>query len=84
MIKTHQKMVDRLHSYGIYPKHQGLDDNISEAYKAAIRLNKVTFQQILSGDDQRNITGRGFQVAKDHLVSILCEVDKNCPMHKWD
>ena len=37
MVKTNQKMVDKLHKCGIHPKHQVSDDKISETYKVEIR-----------------------------------------------
>ena len=40
---------------GIIPKHQVLENEISEAYKAEIELENVTYQLVLSDDYHQNI-----------------------------
>ena len=59
MVKTYQKMMDILHACGIYPKHQVFDNKISEAYKVAIKENKMTLQQVLTHNHQMNIMEKG-------------------------
>ena len=84
MVKTYQKMTDRLHACGIYPKHQVLNNKIPEAYKVAIRSNKMVFQQVLAHDHRRNNAEKGIQSTNDNLVSVFCGVDAKSPMHIWD
>ena len=78
MIKTYQKMVDKLNACDIYPRHQVLENEILEEYKVTIQHNKVTFGWVLTRDHRRNIAEKGIQVVKAYLILDICWVAKNC------
>ena len=83
-VMTYQIMIDRLKACGINPKHHVLDNECSEEFKKAIRVNKMTFQLVPADDHWRNIAERAIQTAKSHVISVLCGCDPNLPMHLWD
>ena len=53
-------------------------------YKKAVKCNKMTYEWVLPRDHWRNITEKGIQVAKAHLILLICRVNKNFPIHIWD
>ena len=55
LIEARRKITARMKQRGIIPKHQVLDNEISEAYKAEIELKNVTYQLVLSDDYHQNI-----------------------------
>ena len=46
MVCAYQKLIERLHDSGIEPKHQVLDNKISEEHKTAIKKYNMTFQLV--------------------------------------
>ena len=84
IVKTYQILINRLKACGINPKHHVLDNECSEEFKEAIKDNKMTYQLVPPDDHRRNIAERAIQTAKSHIVSVLCGVDPNFPMHLWD
>ena len=83
MIKTFQALVDCLNTCGIYLRHQVLENKISEEYKKVIKCNKMTYEQVLPRYYRRNIAEKCIQVAKAHLLLVICVLNKNCPIHIW-
>jgi hypothetical protein len=84
MIRAYQTIIDRLKGCGIHPKHQMLDNEISDEYKNAIKNNNMTFQLVPPHDHRRNLAERAIQTFKSHFIAILCGVDEQFPMHLWD
>ena len=68
---------------GIIPKHQVLDNEISDAYKAEIELTNITYQLVLPDDHRRNIPEREIQTWKDHFVSAMISAAATSPRHLW-
>ena len=56
---------------GIIPKHQVLENEILEAYKAEIELTSMTYQLLLLDYHRRNIAKMAIQTWKDHFVSVM-------------
>ena len=84
LVKTYQKMIDRLKACGINPEKQVLDKECSAEFKKAIRDNQMTYELVPPDDHRRNIAERAIQTAKSHVISVLCSCDPNFPMHLWD
>ena len=55
LIGSRRKILTRMKQRGIIPKHQVLENEISEAYKAEIELTSMTYQLVLPDDHCRNI-----------------------------
>ena len=47
LIRDRHRILDRMKSRGIVPKHQILDNEISAEYIAEIELTKMTYQLVL-------------------------------------
>lgn len=84
MVKTYQKLMDRLKACGIHPKHQILDNEASAEYKAAIKSNGLTYELVPPHDHRRNLAEKAIQTFKAHFIAILCGVSPSFPMHLWD
>ena len=81
--RAYQHLLDRLHSYKIFPKKHILDNEISDDLKAVIKLNKLEYELVPPHDHRRNIAEKGIQTYKSHLISILCGTDKDFPLYLW-
>ena len=55
LIGARRRILSRMKSRGIVPKHQILDNEISEEYIAEIELMKMTYQLVLPDDHRHNI-----------------------------
>ena len=44
----------------------------------------MTNERVLPRDYRRNTAEEDIQVAKVHIILVICGVDKNCPIHIWD
>jgi hypothetical protein len=84
LMKTYQKLVDRLKSYGIIPKHHILDNEASEDFKATILSNGMDYQLVPPHIHRRNIAERAIQTWKDHFIAIMSGVDQTFPKNMWD
>ena len=84
IVQAYQKLIDRLRDCGISPKHQVLDNEISEEYKKAIKQNDTTFQLVPPHDHRKNIAEKAIQTFKSHFIAILCGTAENFPMNLWD
>ena len=69
--RAYQVLLDRLHQSKIYPKKHILDNEISDEFRAVIKLNKMEYAE------------KGIQTFKDHLIAILCGTDKDFPLYLW-
>ena len=79
MIKTYQKLIDRLKACGIHPKLHILDNEASKEYKRVIRENGMDFQLVPPHTHRRNIAERGIQVWKDHFIAVMSGTDESFP-----
>jgi hypothetical protein len=82
-VRVYQSLIDRLKEHGIHPKHHVLDNKCSTDFKAAIKLNHMTYQLVSPHDYRHNIAKKGVQTFKAHFISILCGADKDFPLHLW-
>ena len=65
------------------PKMHILDNEASNAFKAAIREN-CDLQLVPPDTHRRNLAERAIQTFKSHFISILAGVDQSFPMNLWD
>ena len=68
---------------GITPKHQVLDNKISDAYCTEICDTNMTFQLVPPDDHRRNLAERAIQTWKDHFVGVLSGTASTFQLHLW-
>ena len=84
MIPAYQKLWERInHGRVNKPKLHILDNEASEAFKAAIREN-CDLQLVPPDTHRRNLAERAIQTFKSHFIAILAGVDASFPMNVWD
>ena len=87
-IKTEQSMIaaracglERMRGAGLDPKHQILNNEASEKYKAAITNSGMTYQLVPTDDQRRNIAEKEIHFWKDHLAAVLSGTSATSPIH---
>jgi len=55
----------------------------SNTLKAAFGKYDIEYQLILPAEQTVNISERGIQTLKIHLLAIFCTVDSQFPMAEW-
>ena len=55
LITAHWQLLSRMKSQGIFPKHQVLDNEISQAYKDKIAATGINYQLVLPNNHRHNI-----------------------------
>ena len=83
MILYRRRALARMKLQGIIPKHQVLNNEISDAYRTEIRDTNMTFQLIPPDDHCRNLAERPIQTWKDHFVGVLSGTAYTFPLHLW-
>ena len=68
---------------GIIPKHQVLDNEISDAYRTEIRDTNTTFQLVPPDDHHCNLAERAIQTWKYHFFGVLSGTASTFPLHLW-
>ena len=81
---THLDIFNRLKVCGIITKHYVPDNECSTEFKKAINDNEMPYKLVPHNDHCQKIVERAIQTAKSYVVSVLCGVDPNFPMHLWD
>jgi hypothetical protein len=69
---------------GHVPNLHILNNKWSQELKDAFTKHKIAFQQAPAKEHRANIAERAIRTFKNHFISILCSVDSNFPMTKWD
>ncbi len=82
-LRAYLILVNCLRNASVTPKMHILDNECLEEFKAQIRKNNMTFQLVPPHNHQRNIAEKAIQTFKVHFISILCETDKDFPLHLW-
>ena len=83
LITTRRAVLARMKSQSIVPKHQILDNKISQAYKEEIFLTDMTYQLVPPNNHRRNIAEKAIQNWKDHFVSVLSVTAATFLRHLW-
>jgi hypothetical protein len=76
----HKKLMQQGHA----PNLHVLQNECSQELKDAIAKCKIAFQQVPPKEHRANAAERAIRTFKNHIISILCSVDSNFPMTKWD
>ena len=83
MIRTYQKIINRMKAAGLGIKKQVLDNECSAAMKECIRANNMEYELVPPGQHRRNQAERAIQTFKAHFISILAGVDDKFPLSLW-
>ena len=83
MILARRRALARMKLQGIIPKHQVLDNEISDAYRTEMRDTNITFQLVPPDDHRRNLAERAIQTWKEHFVGVLSGTVHTFPLHLW-
>ena len=83
MIRTHQKIINRMKAAGLGIKKQVLDNECSAAMKECIQENNMEYELIPPGQHRQNQAERAIQTFKAHFISILAGVDDKFPLSLW-
>ena len=71
MILARRRKLARMKLQNIIPKHQVLDNKISDAYRTEICDTNMIFQLVPPENHRRNLAERAIQTWKDHFVGVL-------------
>ena len=80
MMRSHQKLNNRLKEKSIQLKLHLTDNECSEELKEVTKKNSMKYQLVPPHDHRRNIVEKAIQVFKDHFVLVLCGIDKKFPL----
>ena len=72
-----RQALQRMHSVGITPKRQVLDNKISMVYRQEIMATGIPYQLVQPGDHRQNIAGKKIQAWKDQFISVCSGVSAN-------
>ena len=83
LIGARRKIFARMKQWGIIPKYQVLENEMSEAYKLEIELTSMTNQIVLPDDYRRKIFEKAIQMWKDQFVSVMSGAAATFPWNLW-
>ena len=83
MVRAYLELIGRLKECGIVPTKQVLDNEISDAYKEAIKSVNITYELVPPHNHERNKAEKAIQTFKNHSVATLCGTDKDFPLYLW-
>ena len=84
MSKAHQVLVDLFKNCGVTPKRHIMENDTLDEFKHATKKNNITAQLVPPYDHRIDISEKAIQTVKIHLISVLCGLDENFPMHLSD
>ena len=84
MFKEYQVLVYRLKKCGITPKRHIMDNETLEDFKHDTKKNNITAQLVPPYNHRIDISEKDIQTFKIHLISVLCGLDENSPIHLSD
>ena len=82
--KAYQVLVDLFKNCGVTPKRYIMDNDTLEQFKHATKKNIITAQLVPPYNHRINISEKVIQTFKIHLISVLCGLDENFPIHLSD
>ena len=83
IIASRERSLKRMRLCGFNPKHQILDNKVSEKYKEAIRVSGMTYQLVPPDNHRCNTAEKEIQFWKEHFIYILSGTAENFPLHLW-
>jgi hypothetical protein len=83
LLRVYRKLTTHLRKRGLTPKLQRLDNECSEAMKAEMDSQNVSWQLTPVGIHRRNAAERAIRTFKKHFLAGLASTDNEFPLHLW-
>jgi hypothetical protein len=83
MIAAFKDILATLNNRGYAPRLNVMDNECSKAVKAHIRRNNMDIHLIPPHNHRVNAAERAIRTFKEHFISALATVDKDCPLQLW-
>jgi len=84
MIAAFTDILATLNACGYAPALNVMDNKCSKAVKAHIRSNKMDIHLVPPHNHRVNAAERAITTFKEHFISALATVNKDCPLQLWD
>jgi hypothetical protein len=84
MITAFTKILATLAAHGYKPTLNVTDNECSKTVEAYIKSNKMDIHLVPPHNHGVNATERAITTFKEHFITGLATVDKNCPLQLWD
>jgi len=84
MIAAFTDILATLNACGYAPALNVMDNECSKAVEAHIRSNKMDTHLVPPLNHRVNAAKRAIAIFKEHFISALATVDKDCPLQLWD
>jgi len=84
MIAAFTDILATLIACGYAPALNVMDNKCSKAVKAHIRSNKMDVHLVPPHNHRENVAECAITTFKEHFISALATVDKDCPLQLWD
>jgi hypothetical protein len=84
MITAFTNILTHLNACGYAPMLNVMDNECSKAVKAHIRTNSMEIHLIPPHNHPVNVAERAIATFKEHFISALAAVDKDCLLQLWD
>jgi len=84
MIAAFTDILATLNAHGYVLALNVMDNEFSKAVKAHIRSNKMDFHLVPPHNHRVNAAKRAITTFKEHFISALATVNKDCPLQLWD
>ena len=84
MIAAFKDILATLNTRGYAPTISVMDNECSKAVKAHIRSHNMDIHLVPPHNHRVNAAERAIATFKEHFISALATVDKDCPLQLWD
>jgi hypothetical protein len=84
MIAVFTDILANLNACGYAPTLNVMDNQCSKAVEAHIQCNNMDIHLVPPYNDRVNTAKCAIATFKEHFISALATVDKNCPLQLWD
>jgi hypothetical protein len=84
MIAAFTNILTNLNACGYAPTLNVIDNECSKADKTHIRTNSMDIHLIPPHNHRVNAAKHAIATFKEHFISALATVDKDCPLQLWD
>jgi len=84
MIAAFTDILTTLNARGYAPTLNVMDNECSKTVKAHIRSNKMDIHLVPPHNHRVNAAERAIMTFKEHFISALATVDKDCPLQLWN
>jgi hypothetical protein len=84
MIAAFTNILTNLNACGYIPTLNFMDNECSKAVEAHITTNNMDIHLLPPHNHRVNAAERAIATFKEHFISALTTVDKDCPLQLWD